>query len=227
MLRRGWPMRDTEPLVRLEWVIDHLDEVGVRLAEHVGITFVAVAIGFAISLLLTVAIAHRRGLYGPVAATAGFLYTIPSLALFGLLIPLTGFSFLTLQIALVSYTLLILVRNMVAGLDAVPPETIEAATAMGYTRWQRLWSVEFPLALPVIVTGLRVATVTTIGLVAVAELINQGGLSYFIIERGLQRFFPTAILLGSVLSILLAVVADLGFVLLLRFVAPGRRQAAG
>lgn len=209
-----------EPLIRWDWIADHLDEVVLRLLEHIGITAVAVGIGFAISMLLSVLISRRRGLYAPITVVAGLLYTIPSLALFGLLIPFTGFSFLTLEIALVSYTILILVRNIVAGLDGVPPETLEAATAMGYTRWQRLWSVELPIALPVIVTGLRIATVTTIGLVAIAELINQGGLSYFIIERGLQRFFPTAILLGSVLSILLAVAADVGFVALERRLTP-------
>ena len=209
-------MADDEPLIRWEWVVDHLDEVVVRTLEHVGITAVAVTVGFAISLGLAIAISRRRALYGPISAAAGLLYTIPSLALFGLLIPLTGFSFLTLEIALVSYTILILVRNIVAGLDAVPPDVVEAATAMGYSRWQRLRRVELPLALPVIVTGLRIATVTTIGLVAIAELINQGGLSYFIIERGLQRFFPTAIVLGSVLSVALAVAADAGFVALER-----------
>lgn len=218
-------MADDEPLIRWDWVVDHLDEVALRTAEHIGITFVAVAVGFVISLALAIAITRRRSLYGPVTAVAGLLYTIPSLALFGLLIPFTGFSFLTLEIALVSYTILILVRNIVAGLDAVPPDAIEAATAMGYSRWQRLRRIELPLALPVIVTGLRIATVTTIGLVAIAELINQGGLSYFIIERGLMRFFPTAIALGSVLSVLLAVVADVGFVALQRRLTPYARAA--
>ncbi|MFN2484016.1 MAG: ABC transporter permease [Candidatus Limnocylindria bacterium] len=213
-------MAEGEPLILWDWIVDHLDEVVLRTLEHLGITVVAVAVGFVISLVLAIAISRRRSLYGPVTAVAGVLYTVPSLALFGLLIPFTGFSFLTLEIALVSYTILILVRNIVAGLDAVPEDIIEAAMAMGYTTWQRLWSVEMPLALPVVVTGLRIATVTTIGLVAIAELINQGGLSYFIIERGLLRFFPTAIILGSVLSILLAVGADVAFVRLQRLVTP-------
>ena len=216
-----------EPLIRWQWIADRLDEVAMRLLEHVGITAVAVAAGFVISLALALIVTRRRALHGPVTAVAGVLYTIPSLALFGLLIPVTGFSLLTLEIALVSYTILILVRNILAGLDGVPPEIIEAATAMGYTPWQRLRAVELPLALPVVVTGLRVATVTTIGLVAIAELVNQGGLSYFIIERGLQRFFPTAIILGSVLSVVLAVVADLGFVLLQRALTPHARARTG
>ena len=218
-------MPDDEPLIRWDWIADHLDEVVLRTLEHIGITAVAVSVGFAISLALAIAVSRRRALYGPITAVAGLLYTIPALALFGLLIPFTGFSFLTLEIALVSYTILILVRNIVAGLDAVPAEAVEAATAMGYSRWQRLREVELPLALPVIVTGVRIATVTTIGLVAIAELINQGGLSYFIIERGLQRYFPTAIVLGSALSVLLAVAADVGFVALERRLTPHAQTA--
>lgn len=218
-------MADDEPLIRWDWIVDHLDEVVLRTAEHIGITFVAITIGFAISMALAIAITRWRFLYGPITGVAGLFYTIPSLALFGLLIPFTGFSFLTLEIALVGYTILILVRNIVAGLDAVPPDAVEAATAMGYTRWQRLRLVELPLALPVIITGVRIATVTTIGLVAIAELINQGGLSYFIIERGLTRFFPTAIALGSLLSVLLAVLADVGFVALQRRLTPYAQAA--
>ena len=155
-------------------------------------------------------------------AVDGTLYTIPRLALFSLLIPFTGISVLTAEIALVSYTILILVRNIVAGLDGVPPEIREAAEAMGYTRVQRLWRVELPLAIPVIVAGLRIATVTTIGLVTVAALIGQGGLGK-LIDQGLRQFFPTRVIVGAVLSVLVAVVADALFVALQRLLTPWAR----
>ena len=129
---------------------------------------------------------------------------------------------LTAEIALVSYTILILVRNIVAGLDGVPPEIREAAEAMGYTRVQRLWRVELPLAIPVIVAGLRIATVTTIGLVTVAALIGQGGLGK-LIDQGLRQFFPTRVIVGAVLSVLVAVVADALFVALQRLLTPWAR----
>jgi osmoprotectant transport system permease protein len=159
---------------------------------------------------------------------AGILYAIPSLALFGLLIPVTGIGLVTAEIALVSYTLLILIRNGLAGLDGIAPEVLETATGMGYTRAQRLWRVELPLALPVIIAGIRIATVTTIGLVAVTALIGQGGLGFVIIQLGIRRDFDTAILVGVGLSILLAVIADRGLVLLERALTPwARAQTEG
>ncbi len=121
--------------------------------------------------------------------------------------PWTGLSRTTSEIGLVSYTLLILIRNIVAGLDAVPAEAREAATGMGFSRRQLLWRVEVPLAMPVIAAGIRIATVTTIGLVTVTAIIGKGGLGHFILE-GLLQNFPTAALLGAVLSIVLAVVVD-------------------
>jgi osmoprotectant transport system permease protein len=146
-----------------------------------------------------------------VTVVSGLLYTIPSLALFAALQPFTGLSTTTAEIGLVSYTLLILIRNIVAGLDGVSADVKEAAIGMGYTRRQLLWRVEIPLALPAIVAGLRIATVTTIGLVTVTALIGKGGLGYFIL-LGLSRTFTTAIILGAGASVLLAILAD--FVLL-------------
>ncbi len=215
-------MTDDEPLVRWDWVVDHLDEVALRTLEHIGITVVAVAIGFAISLALAIAITRRRALHAPVVAAAGLLYTIPSLALFGLLIPVTGFSFLTLQVALVSYTILILVRNIVAGLDAVPAAVREAADGMGYEGWRRMLRIDLPLAAPTIIAGLRIATVTTIGLVTVTALIGLGGLGQLILD-GLQRDFRTPLVVGSVLSIALAVAADLGLAGVERLITPWAR----
>jgi osmoprotectant transport system permease protein len=168
---------------------------------------IAVAVGLFIAFPLGVLSYRVKRIYASVTWVTGLLYTIPSIALFAFLIPYTGLSTLTAEIGLVSYTLLILVRNVVAGLDGVPSDTKDAAIGMGYTRRQLLWRVELPLALPVIVAGVRIATVTTIGLVTVTALIGQGGLGMFILS-GLRRFFSTEILLGAGLSMIFAVAVD-------------------
>ena len=211
-----------EPIVRWDWVLDHLDDLAERISEHVTLTVIAVGVGFFISFVLAIAITRRRWLFGPVTAVAGILYTIPSLALFAILVPITGLTILTAEIALVSYTILILVRNIVAALEGVPAEVREAADGMGYSRWARLWRVELPLAVPVIVAGVRIATVTTIGLVTVSALIGQGGLGD-LIQDGIRRFFPTMIILGAVLSVVLAVIADVLLLLVQRLVTPWSR----
>jgi osmoprotectant transport system permease protein len=202
-----------EPLVQWDWIRDHWacygsDCVRTRTWEHVQLTVLAVVIGFVISFPLGV-LAHRRPrLYPPVTFLTGLLYTIPSLALFVILLPFTGLTFTTAEIGLVSYTLLILIRNVVAGLRGVPDDAKEAARGMGYTNRQLLWRVEVPLALPAIMAGVRIATVTTIGLVTVTALIGLGGEGHFIL-KGLRDFFATATVLGATLSVALAVVADL------------------
>jgi osmoprotectant transport system permease protein len=204
------------------WVARHLDDIAAATSEHVLLTVVAVGGGLVISSALALLIHGHRGAYGPVTAISGLVYTIPSLALFALLVPITGLSFLTAEIGLVGYTLLILVRNIVAGLDAVPPEAREAATAMGYSPAGRLWRIELPLALPVIVAGLRVATVSTIGLVMVTALIGEGGLGQLML-RGFTLQNYTAVDVGTVLSVALAVIADLLFIGLLWVATPWRR----
>jgi osmoprotectant transport system permease protein len=164
-----------------------------------------------------------------VIGVTGILYAIPSLALFAFLIPVTGLSFLTAEIALTSYTLLILIRNVLLGLEAVPPDVVEAAVGMGYTPRQLLWRVELPIAVPLIVAGLRIAAVTTVGLVTVTALIGQGGLGYLIVVTGINGFFPTAIWVGSLLSVALAVVADIGLTWIQGRLTPwaqSRRSAA-
>ncbi len=216
-------MPPDEPLLRLDWVVANLDAIAQRLGEHLVMTIVAVVIGFAISFVLSILIWRYRLLYGPVLAVSGILYTIPSLALFFLIIPIFGFTLLSAEVALVSYTFLILVRNIVAGLDAVPDNVREAADGMGFGRWQRLWSVELPMSLPIVMAGARIATVTTVGLVTVTALIGQGGLGYFIVTVGIRQFFPTAILVGSILSIGLAVIADIGLLQLERWLTPWSR----
>jgi osmoprotectant transport system permease protein len=216
-----------EPLIRWDWIRDHLtrhcsDCIPTRTWEHVQLTVLAVVIGFAISFPLAVLAHRRRAFYAPITWVAGLLYTIPSLAAFVLLIPVTGLTFTTAEIALVSYTLLILIRNTVAGLRGVPPDAKDAALGMGYTKRQLLWRVEVPLAVPVIIAGLRIATVTTIGLVTVSALIGLGGEGHFIL-LGLNTFFSTATILGATLSVALAVIADLLLLLLQRVAAPWAR----
>jgi osmoprotectant transport system permease protein len=212
-----------EPFFRPEWVGRNLDRIWEQLVEHAYLTGLAIAIGLLISIPAGVfAYRHRRA-YPPITWFAGFLYTIPSLALFAFLTAYTGLTTLTAEIGLVSYTLLILIRNVVAGLDGVPPDTREAARGMGYTSRQMLWRVELPLAFPVILAGIRVATVTIIGLVTVTSLIGKGGLGAFILQ-GIQRFFSTPIVVGAVLSVLLAVAADLGLLGLQRVLTPWSRE---
>lgn len=217
-------------MIRPEWVADNLGRIGELVVEHVVLSMLAVAIGFAVSFALALAIRNRPGLYGPVIGVTGTLYAIPSLALFALLTPITGLgTVLTAEIALVSYTLLILTRNIVEGLRGVPPDAIEAAAGMGYTPTQRLLRVELPLALPIIVAGLRIAAVTTIGLVTVTALIGLGGLGYLIVTIGINRgsFGLTQTLTGVVLAVGLAVLADLALLALQRSLTPwARRRAA-
>jgi osmoprotectant transport system permease protein len=209
-----------EPLLRPGWIVDNLDVIAQRTGEHIGMTLTAVAIGFVLSFAIAIAIRRRERLTAAVIGTAGVLYATPSLALFAFLIPFTGISFLTAEIALTSYTLLILIRNVLLGLDSVPSDVLEAATGMGYTDWMRLWRVELPIAVPIIVAGVRIATVTTIGLVTVTSLIGQGGLGYLILVSGINAFFPTSIYVGSLLSVLLAVVADVALLAAQRRLTP-------
>jgi len=212
----------------LAWLGRNLDELAVRTLDHVVMTVLAVAIGSVISFGLALLIRRRRSLHGPIVAVSGTLYAIPSLALFAILIPFTGpQSLLAAEIALVSYTILILVRNFLAGFEGVPADVIEAADGMGLTSSQRLWKVELPIALPVIVAGMRIATVTVIGLVTVTALIGLGGLGYVIIDLGYRRFNLTATVAGTVGAILLAVFADRAFVLLQRALTPWAARRTG
>jgi osmoprotectant transport system permease protein len=216
-----------ESFIRWDWIVDNADAIARRVGEHVYLTVLAVAIGFVISFAAALLIRHRPRLYAPIIGVSGILYAIPSVALFALLVPVTGLSPVTALIGLVSYTLVILIRNIVTGFEAVPPDVLEAATGMGYTRSQRLWRVELPIALPLIVAGVRIATVTTIGLVTITTLIGAGGLGYLIVNSGIRRFFDTSTYTGVVLSVALAIVADLALLALQRRLTPWARRRAG
>ena len=208
-----------------DWVGRHGEEIWARGREHVLLTVVAVAAGVAIALPAAVWASRVRRLGPPLLGVAGVIYTIPSLALFALLVPWTGLSRTTALIALTGYTLLILLRNALTGLVDVPDDVREAATGMGYSRSRLLWRIELPLAVPAIVAGIRIATVTTIGLVTVSALIGQGGFGQLILD-GYDRAFRTPIVVGSALSIALAVVADLGLLAVQRAVTPWERRTA-
>jgi osmoprotectant transport system permease protein len=213
-----------EPLVRWDWISQHLDLVWQRLIEHVELTVIAVVLGLLIAFPLAVMSYRNRHVYGVVGTVTGIVYTIPSLALFAIVGAYTGYlSTTTAEIGLVGYTLLILVRNIVAGLRGVPEDAREAARGMGYSDSQMLWRVELPLALPVIIAGVRLATVTTIGLVTVTAVLGLGGFGHFILD-GLRTFFTTETLLGAVLSVLLAILVDALLLLLQRALTPWNRR---
>lgn len=206
-----------------DWVEQNWDDIlQPRLVEHVQLTVVAVSIGFTIALAAAL-LAHRfRWAEQPFALFSAFLYTVPSLALFQLLVPITGLTITTVEIALVGYTLLILFRNILTGLRSVPPDVLEAARAMGLSRRQTLVRIEVPLALPAMLAGLRIAAVTTVSLATVAAFVLPEGLGAPIFD-GLRTFFTTKLIAAGALAVALALAADAGLVLLQRAVTPWAR----
>jgi osmoprotectant transport system permease protein len=199
----------TNPIVRWEWVFlreDTRGELWEATLQHLQLTLMAVGIGFVLASLLAAVALRFRWSLGPITAFAGFLYTVPSVALFGLLITYYD-NTVAAEIALVGYTLLILVRNIMAGIDGVPASVRDAADGLGMSRLRRLLTVELPLAVPVIVAGLRVATVTTVGLVGITAIIQLGGLGSLIFE-GYGSQYYTKMVVGSALSIALAIALD-------------------
>jgi osmoprotectant transport system permease protein len=205
-----------------EWIAGNLGQIAEATIDHIVLTTIAVGVGFALSLAFALLIHRDRRWYGPISGVTGVLYTIPSLALFAILVPITGLSLLTAEIGLISYTLLILTRCIVSGLDAVPTEVTEAADGMGFTSRERLTRVDMPLAVPLIVAGLRIATVTTIGLVMVTALIGEGGLGNLML-RGFNFRNYTAVYVGAIVTVALAVVADALLIWLGRVATPWSR----
>ena len=210
------------------WIAGHLGSIVERIVQHLELTVLPLVLGILISLVLAIWAVRQPRVYAPVTAITGLLYTIPSLAAFAVLRPIFGLTLLTAIIPLTTYTLLILVRNFSAGFSAVPAEILEAAEGMGYTRRQRLFRVELPLAVPLIIAGIRLASVTTIGLATIAAVLGDafGGLGQLITE-GIQNFFPTKYLLGAALSVLLAFAADFLFVRIEHLVTPWAHAKAG
>lgn len=212
----------------VEWLAGHLGQVGERIVQHLQLTVLPLILGIIISLFLAIWAIRQPRVYAPVTALTGLLYTIPSLAAFAILLPITGLSLVTAIVPLTTYTLLILFRSFTAGFTSVPAEILEAAEGMGYTRRQRLFRVELPLAVPLMVAGVRLASVTTIGLATIAAVLGDsfGGLGQLITE-GIQSFFPTKYLLGAALSVLLAFAADFLFVRFERLITPWAHAKVG
>ena len=209
-----------------EWLSAHWDDtLQPALVQHVELSLIAVGIGFAIAFLLALAGYRFRRLDPPIGVAADFLYTIPSLALFQLLVPFTGLTVTTVEVALVAYTLLILYRNMIAGLRSVPPDALEAARGMGLTPAQTFLRVELPLAVPAIVAGLRIAVVSTISIATVAAFVIPRGLGRPIFIALEQDLFKTEILAAGGLAIALALVADALLALAQRALTPWSRAA--
>jgi osmoprotectant transport system permease protein len=219
----------TTPLFDWDWVTRNLDTILEKTLEHLKLTGVALGFGLLLSVLLAAVAIWKGRAYRPIGAFTGALYTIPSLAVFALVAPIIGIGtssqrFWTAEVALVSYTLLILVRNIVTGIQSVPAGVSEAARGMGYREGGLLARIEVPIAIPAIIAGVRIAAVTVIGLVTVTSLLGLGGLGFFILD-GLRRsiIFPTEIIVGVVLSVALAAVLDLGLLMLGRFLTPWMR----
>lgn len=213
-----------DPWINWDWLSTHVPTVVDALQQHVTLTAIAVVTGLVLSVPLGVLAHQSPRLRIPVLGALGTFYTIPSIALFALLIPYTGLGGTTAEIPLIGYNMLILVRNVLVGLAAVPPDVLDAANGMGYRRFARLLRVELPLALPAIFAGLRVATVSTIGIVTITAVIGMGGLGQLIL-KGLIESFHTPLVVATVLSIALAVLADLGLAGVQRLSVPWSRPA--
>jgi osmoprotectant transport system permease protein len=207
-----------------EYITSRKDMILGDLREHVMLTVVAVVAGFLLSIPLSLLVRRFRRTETTVVGLTSVLYGVPSVALFAILVPITGLTASTVEIGLTIYTLVIFVRNNLAGLDSVPPEVRDAAAGMGMGSLRMLVRVDLPLALPAIIAGLRVATVSTIALVTVGALIGTGGLGQEL-NDAFNSFFKAEALTASVLCVLLALVADLLIVGLGRLLTPWDRAA--
>jgi osmoprotectant transport system permease protein len=208
------------------WIVDNIGNYKEPFERHVELTVLAVAFGFAIAFALALVAHRRRWLVGPITAVTGILYTLPSLAVFFLLQPLTGRGVTTALIALTAYTLLILFRNVMLGLDNVPPEITDAARGQGFSDRQTLWRVELPLALPEIIAGLRIASTTTVGLATLAFLAGAGGLGEPLFDGGEGINFESNVVVAGGLCVLLAIALDLVLLGLQRAASPWQRARA-
>ena len=214
---------DGKAWVDWSWVGDHGDEILTRLREHAVLLGWSLLLGLLIAIpLALISLRHRRA-YTSVLAGTGVLYTIPSLAAFSLLLPYTATSRLTAIIPLAAYSLLILVRNIVTGIEQVPADVQDAAVGIGLSPRRKLWQVDVPLALPTIIAGIRIAAVTLIGLIPVSALVGQGGLGRLMTD-GFEREFYTPLVVGVVLTVVLAVSCDALLLGVQRMLTPWSRR---
>jgi osmoprotectant transport system permease protein len=211
-----------EPVIRWDWIGENLSDLMKYTGIHLRLALLPVLFGLILAIPLGVVCRRWRLLYPPVLTVTNVLYAIPSLALFMVFVQYTGLTEKTVMIPLTLFSLSVLVPNVVDGLGSVAESVRQAATAMGYGTMRRLFQVELPIAVPVVIAGTRVAAVSSISLVAVGELIGQGGLGYYI-TRGLQLDFPTPIVVAIVLIVALALVTDALLVLLQRGLTPWAR----
>ena len=211
------------PWIDPSYVIDNWDSILRYLGEHVRLTVGAVVLGALIALPLALLARRSRFLAGPVLAVSTIVYTIPSLAMFAFIFPFTGLSATTVLIGLVAYSLVILVRNFLTGLRGVPDDVREAARGMGYGTVQLFWKIDLPLAMPAFIAGLRIATVSTVALVTVGVLVGHGGLGQLILGGFNANFYRAEIVTGTVLCVLLALLADVLLVGAERLVTPWSR----
>jgi osmoprotectant transport system permease protein len=207
------------------YVIDNWDTILRYLGEHVRLTVAAVVLGALIALPLALLARRSKYLAGPVLGLSTIVYTIPSLAMFAFIFPFTGLSATTVLIGLVAYSLVILVRNFLAGLQGVPDDVREAARAMGYGRLLSFWQIDLPLAMPAFMAGLRIATVSTVALTTVGVLVGHGGLGQLITGGFNANFYRAEIVTGAVGCVLLALVADVLLAGLERLLTPWARAA--
>jgi osmoprotectant transport system permease protein len=207
------------------YVIDNWDTILRYLGEHVRLTVAAVVLGALIALPLALLARRSAYLAGPVLGLSTIVYTIPSLAMFAFIFPFTGLSATTVLIGLVAYSLVILVRNFLAGLQGVPDDVREAARAMGYGRLLSFWQIDLPLAMPAFMAGLRIATVSTVALTTVGVLVGHGGLGQLITGGFNANFYRAEIVTGAVGCVLLALVADVLLAGLERLLTPWARAA--
>ncbi|ASU85232.1 ABC transporter permease [Nocardiopsis gilva YIM 90087] len=222
---RSLASEETEGPSLLTWTCDNFATiVWPRLVEHTLLSYAPILLGLALALPIGIASARWRPLYPPVLTGVNVLYAIPSIALFFLMLPYTGFSLWTAIIPLTLYTLTILVPNVVDGLNQVPDHVRQAAVAMGFGPLRRLLQVELRIAIPVVIAGLRVAAVATISMVSVASLVGLGGLGQLILSEGFKRQFPAPIIVGVVLSVALAFLTDALLVLLQYLLTPWTRR---
>lgn len=212
---------DSSEIFCFDWARENVDRYGTPTVEHLEIVVASVLIGFVVAFALAL-LAHRvRWLQPPLLAATGVLYTVPSIAFFFLMLPVTGFGRDTAIIVLAAYTLQIIYRNMTLGLANVPPSVKEAAQGMGLTKRQILWRVELPLAIPEIIAGLRIASVSTIAIATLVVLISAGGLGTEM--YGANLAFPTSIIIAAAIVILMALTFDAILLLVQRLTTPWRR----
>jgi osmoprotectant transport system permease protein len=209
-----------------EWIGSNTDAIVRRGVEHLQLTGLSIGFGLIISVALAVIALRYRWAYRPITVSTGIVFTIPSIALFPILRPYFGLTATTAVIGLTLYTLLFLFRNIMVGIEGVPAEVVEAAEGQGYARNRLFLEIQLPLALPVIIAGVRIATVTTIGLVTITGLIGYGGFGFFIFDGLRSNLYLPKLLVGALAPMVLALVADALLLVLERALTPWSRRSA-